>query len=89
MVRLQIDAGAPSHDVYDDLNKSLLLKCVTNVLVALEILESEFKFGLLEFLFANDDLLHEIESVDTREHITQVSVRKWLQLVDVVGHDHQ
>jgi len=84
VICLQIHAGTTSHNVHDNLDQSLLLKSVTHMLVTLQVLECEFELCFLVFLLADDDLLDHVESVDGWENVSQIYVRHWLQLVNVV-----
>ena len=83
VVSSKVHSWALGHQVNYNLNESLLLECVTSVLVALDILEAELQLGFLIQLFPMQHVFEDSESVNVWQNIPQVSVLHWLNLVNV------
>ena len=62
----QVDSWALGHQIDDDLDKSLLLKHVTSVLIALNVLEAEAQLGTLVLLLPLEYLLDNGKSINAR-----------------------
>ena len=62
----QVHPWALGHQICNDLDESLLLKHVTRVLIALNVLEAEAKLGTLVLLLPLKHFLDDGESINAR-----------------------